>query len=54
MDYDDDSSLKFTDKGTGAQYYLAGYFQDNKNIVLIGDDVRKKLDDHKETTCQRI
>lgn len=43
MDYDDDSSLKFTDNGTSS-VLLAGYFQDNKNIVLIGDDVRKKLD----------
>jgi len=42
MDYDDDSNYKYTDNGTNA-VLLAGYFQDNKNIVLIGDDVRKKL-----------
>ncbi|WP_411681966.1 efflux RND transporter permease subunit [Clostridium thailandense] len=43
MDYDDDSSYKFTDEGVNT-VLLAGYFQDNKNIVLIGDDVKKKLD----------
>ena len=43
MDYDDDSDYKFTNNGANA-VLLAGYFQDNKNIVLIGDDVRKKLD----------
>ncbi|MBV7276995.1 efflux RND transporter permease subunit [Clostridium sp. PL3] len=43
MDYDDDSSYKFTDNGVNT-VLLAGYFQDNKNIVLIGDDVKKKLD----------
>lgn len=43
MDYDDDSNYKFTDNGANS-VLLAGYFQDNKNIVLIGDDVSKKLD----------
>lgn len=43
MDYDDDTNYKFTNDGTST-VLLAGYFQDNKNIVLIGDDVRKKLD----------
>ncbi|WP_407310369.1 efflux RND transporter permease subunit [Desulfosporosinus sp. SB140] len=43
LDYDDDSNLKFTDNGANA-VLLAGYFQENKNIVLVGDDVRKKLD----------
>ncbi|AFM41755.1 cation/multidrug efflux pump [Desulfosporosinus acidiphilus SJ4] len=43
MDYDDNSDLKFTDNGENA-VLLAGYFQDNKNIVLVGDDVRKELD----------
>lgn len=47
MDYDDDSSLKFTDNGTNS-VLLAGYFQDNKNIVLIGEDVKKKLDTIKQ------
>ncbi len=47
MDYDDDSSLKFIDKGTSS-VLLAGYFQDNKNIVLIGNDVKKKLDTIKQ------
>ncbi|WP_088189177.1 efflux RND transporter permease subunit [Desulfosporosinus sp. FKA] len=43
MDYDQDSSLKFRDNGANA-VLLAGYFQDNKNIVLIGDNISKKLD----------
>ncbi|APM39651.1 efflux RND transporter permease subunit [Clostridium kluyveri] len=47
MDYDDDSELKFTDNGTGT-VLLAGYFENNKNIVLIGDDVKKKLDEIKK------
>ncbi|MDQ7092945.1 efflux RND transporter permease subunit [Desulfosporosinus sp. PR] len=47
MDYDDDSNLKFTDNGDNA-VLLAGYFQDNKNIVLIGNDVQKKLADLKK------
>jgi Cation/multidrug efflux pump len=47
MDYDNDSSYKYTNNGKNA-VLLSGYFQDNKNIVLIGDDVRKKLDEIKE------
>jgi multidrug efflux pump subunit AcrB len=47
MDYDNDSAYKFTDNGEKA-VLLAGYFQENKNIVLIGDDVRKKLDEVKK------
>lgn len=43
MDYDDDSDYKFTDNGANA-VLLSGYFQDNKNVVLIGNDVRKKID----------
>ncbi|MBC2580210.1 efflux RND transporter permease subunit [Clostridium sp. DJ247] len=43
MDYDDDANYKFSDNGTNA-VLIAGYFQDNKNIVLIGNDVKEKLD----------
>ncbi|WPC43707.1 efflux RND transporter permease subunit [Clostridium sp. JS66] len=47
MDYDDDSNYKYTDNGSNA-VLLSGYFQDNKNIVLIGDDITKKLDSIKK------
>lgn len=47
MGYDDDSSLKFTSNGENA-VLLTGYFQDNKNIVLIGKYVTKKLDEIKK------
>jgi multidrug efflux pump subunit AcrB len=53
MDYDDDSAYKFTDNGEKA-VLLAGYFQDNKNIVLIGDDVRKKLEEVKKQLPQDL
>ena len=53
MDYDDDSSYKYTNNGENA-VLLAGYFQDNKNIVLIGDDVRKKLDEIKKQLPQDL
>lgn len=53
MDYDDDSSYKFTNNGANA-VLLAGYFQDNKNIVLIGDDVRNKLDEIKKQLPQDL
>jgi multidrug efflux pump subunit AcrB len=53
MDYDDDSAYKFTDNGKKA-VLLAGYFQDNKNIVLIGEDVRKKLDELKKQLPQDL
>ncbi|AQS11466.1 swarming motility protein SwrC [Clostridium saccharobutylicum] len=53
MDYDDDSNYKYTDNGENA-VLLAGYFQDNKNIVLIGDDVRKKLDEIKKQLPQDL
>lgn len=47
MDYDDDSSLEFTDNGANT-VLLTGYFENNKNIILIGDDVKKKLDEIKK------
>lgn len=53
MDYDDDSNYKYTNNGENA-VLLAGYFQDNKNIVLIGDDVRKKLDEVKKQLPQDL
>jgi multidrug efflux pump subunit AcrB len=53
MDYDDDSNYKYTNNGENA-VLLAGYFQDNKNIVLIGDDVRKKLDEIKKQLPQDL
>ena len=53
MDYDDNSNYKYTQNGENA-VLLAGYFQDNKNIVLIGDDVRKKLDEIKKQLPQDL
>ena len=53
MDYDDDSSHKYTNNGENA-VLLTGYFQDNKNIVLIGEDVRKKLDEIKKQLPQDL
>ncbi|WP_238916253.1 efflux RND transporter permease subunit [Clostridium sp. YIM B02555] len=53
MDYDDDSAYRFTDNGKKS-VLLAGYFQDNKNIVLIGEDVRKKLDEIKKQLPQDL
>ncbi|AJG99184.1 transporter [Clostridium beijerinckii] len=53
MDYDDDSNYKYTNNGENA-VLLSGYFQDNKNIVLIGDDVRKKLDEIKKQLPQDL
>ncbi|NYC28060.1 multidrug efflux pump subunit AcrB [Clostridium saccharobutylicum] len=53
MDYDDDSNYKYTNNGENA-VLLAGYFQDNKNIVLIGDDVKKKLDEIKTQLPQDL
>jgi multidrug efflux pump subunit AcrB len=47
MDYDEDSDYKYTNNGENA-VLLAGYFQDNKNIILIGNDITKKLDDIKK------
>ena len=47
MDYDDDSALKFIDNGFNT-VLLAGYFENNKNIILIGDDVKKKLEEIKK------
>lgn len=47
MDYDEDTNLKYTNNGDNA-VLLSGYFQDNKNIVLIGDDITKKLDQIKK------
>ncbi|QXE19645.1 efflux RND transporter permease subunit [Clostridium sp. 001] len=43
MDYDDDSTYKFTDNAQNA-VLLATYFQKNKNIIPIGKDIKKKLD----------
>lgn len=53
MDYDDDSNYKYTNNGENA-VLLAGYFQDNKNIVLIGNDVKKKLDEIKTQLPQDL
>jgi len=53
MDYDENSNYKYTRNGENA-VLLAGYFQDNKNIVLIGNDVRKKLDDIKKQLPQDL
>jgi multidrug efflux pump len=47
MDYDDDSDYKYTNNGDNA-VLLAGYFQNNKNIVLIGNDTTKKLEEIKK------
>ncbi|WP_411682239.1 efflux RND transporter permease subunit [Clostridium thailandense] len=47
MDYDDDANYKYTNNGTSA-VLLSGYFQDNKNIVLIGKDITKKLEEIKK------
>jgi multidrug efflux pump subunit AcrB len=47
MGYDDDSAHKYTNNGDNA-VLLTGYFQDNKNIVLIGDNTTKKLEDIKK------
>ncbi|MBV7275354.1 efflux RND transporter permease subunit [Clostridium sp. PL3] len=47
MDYDDDANYKYTNNGTSA-VLLSGYFQDNKNIVLIGKDIIKKLEEIKK------
>ncbi len=43
MDYDNDSTYKFTDNGQNA-VLLAAYFQQNKNVIPIGNDIQKKLD----------
>jgi len=53
MDYDEDSNYKYTNNGESA-VLLAGYFQDNKNIVLIGEDVTKKLDEIKKQLPQDL
>ncbi|WP_026889025.1 efflux RND transporter permease subunit [Clostridium beijerinckii] len=53
IDYDDDSNYKYTSNGEST-VLLAGYFQDNKNIVLIGDDVRKKIDEIKKQLPQDL
>jgi len=53
MDYDDDSNYKYTNDGKNS-VLLAGYFQDNKNIVLIGNDVKKKLDEIKKQLPQDL
>jgi len=53
MDYDDDSNYKYTNNGENS-VLLAGYFQDNKNIVLIGNDVKKKLDEIKKQLPQDL
>ena len=53
MDYSEDSSLKFTNNGEKA-VLLSGYFQDDKNVVLIGDDIRKKLDEIKRQLPQDL
>jgi len=53
MDYDDDSNYKYTNNEKNV-VLLSGYFQDNKNIVLIGDDVRKKLDEIKKQVPQDL
>ncbi|RMD04797.1 efflux RND transporter permease subunit [Clostridium autoethanogenum] len=49
MDYDDDSTYKFTDNAQNA-VLLAVYFQKNKNIIPIGNDIKKKLDTIKKGT----
>jgi len=43
MDYDDDSTYKFTDNGQNA-VLLTTYFSKNKNVIPIGNDITKKLD----------
>ena len=43
MDYDDDSTYKFTNNGQNA-VLLATYFSKNKNVIPIGNDITKKLD----------
>lgn len=53
MDYYDDSDYKYANNGENA-VLLAGYFQDNKNIVLIGNDARKKLDEIKKQLPQDL
>ncbi|EKQ56849.1 MULTISPECIES: efflux RND transporter permease subunit [unclassified Clostridium] len=53
MDYNDDSNYKYTYDGENS-VLLAGYFQDNKNIVLIGDDVKKKLNEIKKQLPQDL
>lgn len=42
----EDSSYKIKQEGKNA-VLLTGYFKDNKNIVIIGKDVREKLDELK-------
>ncbi|WP_333859473.1 efflux RND transporter permease subunit [Clostridium sp.] len=43
MDYDDDSTYKFIDNGQNA-VLLTTYFQKNKNIIPIGNNIKEKLD----------
>ncbi|WP_368487606.1 efflux RND transporter permease subunit [Clostridium sp. BJN0013] len=43
MDYDNDSNYMFTNNGQNA-VLLVTYFQKNKNIIPIGNDIKEKLD----------
>lgn len=42
MDYDTDSNYEFRNNGENT-VLLTGYFQNNKNIVLIGNEVQKQM-----------
>lgn len=53
MEYDDNSDYKYTNNGANA-VLLAGYFQDNKNIVSIGDGVKTKLNTIKKNLPQDL
>ncbi|MEA1975875.1 MAG: efflux RND transporter permease subunit [Bacillota bacterium] len=40
---DDDNCLKFRNNGKNA-IFITGYFKENKNIVIVGKEVRKTID----------
>ncbi|MCY6484528.1 efflux RND transporter permease subunit [Clostridium aestuarii] len=49
----EDGAVKFKENGKNA-ILLTGYFEDNKNIVLIGKDVRRELDKVKNSLPKDI
>lgn len=44
MGYNDDADKKYTNQGLNT-VILAGYFQEGKNIVLVGEEIEKKLNE---------
>ncbi len=49
----EDSSYKIKQNGKNA-VLLTGYFQDNKNVVITGKDVREKLDEFKNSAPEDL